>query len=138
MMSGNEEKGMTFIVKTVTKLTLGFILLYGIFVGLNGHLAPGGGFSGGVIIALSLVHVMLAFGKETALKRLRPALLRVCACAGAILFIFIVMTGLGKRTHGFLGNEIVIPVSEMLIVGFGLFAIFISLVLMTKSDSQTG
>ena len=65
------EKGMSLIVKTVTKLTLGFILLYGIYVALTGHLSPGGGFAGGVIVALSFIHVMLAFGKEAALKKLR-------------------------------------------------------------------
>jgi multicomponent Na+:H+ antiporter subunit B len=137
-MPGNEEKGMTFIVKTVTKLTLGFILLYGIFVGLSGHSAPGGGFAGGVIIALSLVHVVLAFGKEAALTRLRPALLRLAACAGALIFLFIVMMGLGRNIRGFLDNDIVIPVSEMLIVGFGLFAIFIALVMMAKTDKESG
>lgn len=63
---------MTLIVKTVTRLTLGFIFLYGVYVTLNGHASPGGGFAGGVIVALSFVHIMLAFGKEVALKGLIP------------------------------------------------------------------
>ncbi|MBU3958757.1 MAG: hypothetical protein KKE91_02725, partial [Candidatus Omnitrophica bacterium] len=59
----NKEPGMTLIVKTITRLTVGLILLYGIYIVLHGHLTPGGGFAGGVIIALSFVHLMLAFGK---------------------------------------------------------------------------
>ena len=58
-----QEKGMTLIVKTVTRLTLGFILLYGIYIAMTGHESPGGGFAGGVIVALSFIHIMLAFGK---------------------------------------------------------------------------
>lgn len=53
-MDVRDDKGMTLIVKTVTRLTLGFILLYGIYISLNGHISPGGGFAGGVIVALSL------------------------------------------------------------------------------------
>jgi hypothetical protein len=29
------------------KLTLGFLLLYGVFISLCGHISPGGGFAGG-------------------------------------------------------------------------------------------
>ena len=61
-----EDKGMTLIVKTVTRMTLGFILLYGIYLALNGRISPGGGFVGGVIISLAFIHIMLAFGKEVA------------------------------------------------------------------------
>ena len=132
-MSHHTEKGMTFIVTTVTKLTLGFILLYGIYIALNGHISPGGGFAGGVIVALSLVHIMLAFGKETARKRLRPAILRILLCASGLIFLTIVV--LGQRLSGAIA-EIVIPLCEMFIVGAGLFAIFVALVLLSKPDEH--
>lgn len=48
----SNEQGMTLIVKTVTRLTIGLILMYGIYITLHGHLGPGGGFAGGVIVAL--------------------------------------------------------------------------------------
>ncbi|MCM8761457.1 MAG: MnhB domain-containing protein, partial [Candidatus Omnitrophica bacterium] len=72
-MGNTEDRGMTLIIKTVTRITLGFILLYGIYIAVSGHVEPGGGFAGGVIVALSLVHVMLAFGKEAALNRLHAS-----------------------------------------------------------------
>lgn len=121
---------MGLVVKTVTRLTLGFILLYGIYIGFSGHAAPGGGFAGGVIIALSMVHIMLAFGKEVALKRLRASGIRLFVGAGALVFLYMVMVNP-------MGSAVLIPLSEMVIVGGGLFAIFIALVLLSKADRDS-
>ena len=62
-MSREHDKGMSVIVKTITRFTVGLILLYGIYILTHGHLSPGGGFAGGVISALSFIHLMLAYGK---------------------------------------------------------------------------
>jgi len=132
----SEKKGMTIIVKTVTRLTLGFILLYGIYIALNGHIAPGGGFAGGVIVALSFVHVMLAFGKEVALKRLRAKNLRIIICIAALTFLLVVLSRFGGARH-LLDSEITIPLAEMAIVGAGLFAIFVALALLAKGDKDS-
>lgn len=135
-MNGQSEKGMTVIVKTVTRLTLGFILLYGIYIALSGNVSPGGGFAGGVIVALSLVHVMLAFGKEVALKRINTGALRFSVSMGAVIFLMIVATGfLGGRIP--VDKEIVAPLCETVIVGGGLFAIFVALVLLSKADKDS-
>ena len=128
------SNGMSLIVKTVTKLTLGFILLYGIYVALTGHLSPGGGFAGGVIIALSFIHIMLAFGKEVALKKLRSQVLRVVVGVSGLLFLYVVMVSFSGGCVPV--HEITIPICEMIMVGFGLFAIFTALVLLTKSDKN--
>jgi multicomponent Na+:H+ antiporter subunit B len=127
------EKGMTLIVKTVTKLTLGFILLYGIYITLNGHIAPGGGFAGGVIVALALVHIMLAFGKEVSLQWLHAYTLRITMAAAMLLFLCGTMLGYPKWIFK---NEFILPLCEMVIVGAGLFAIFVALVLASKTDKQ--
>ena len=82
-----ETRGMSLIVKTVTRITLGFILLYGIYIALNGHASPGGGFAGGVIVALSLMHIMLAFGKEVTMKRLHSQALRLLISVSALIFL---------------------------------------------------
>lgn len=125
---------MGIIVKTVTKLTLGFILLYGIYIALSGHISPGGGFAGGVIIALSFIHIMLAFGKEVALKRLRPAVLRFVIGMGALVFLAVVMV---RSEILIFKDEIIIPLCEAAIVGGGLFSIFIALVLLSKIDKDS-
>ena len=128
-----EDRGMTLIVKTITRITLGFILLYGIYIALHGNIAPGGGFVGGVIIALSFIHIMLAFGKKVVLKRMRSHRLRLMISIAALVFLYIVISGWhGSYSH------IVIAICEMVIVGAGLFAIFAALVLMPKSDMASG
>ncbi len=57
-------KGMTVIVKKTTQLIVGMIFLYGIYVMVHGHLTPGGGFAGGVILAGSFILLILAFGSD--------------------------------------------------------------------------
>jgi multicomponent Na+:H+ antiporter subunit B len=57
-------KGMTVIVKKTTQLIAGIVFLYGIYVILHGHLTPGGGFAGGVILAGSFILLILAYGSD--------------------------------------------------------------------------
>lgn len=123
---------MTLIVKTVTRITLGFIILYGIYIAINGWHAPGGGFVGGIIMALSFIHIMLAFGKKVALKRLHSNTLRVTVSAAALLFLFMVMSPWQERYA-----HLAMPLAEIAVVGGGLFAIFIALVLLSKSDKDS-
>ena len=147
-MSREHEKGMSIIVKTITRLTVGLILLYGIYILSHGHISPGGGFAGGVIIALSLVHLMLAYGKEEAFKILPKKTLALLESAGAIIFLAIALLGftggyfflnfLPKGEPFKLFSAGIIPLCNIAIsikVGAGLFAIFAALVLL-KLDSE--
>lgn len=52
------------ILQTVAMVLVPFIILFGIYVILNGHLSPGGGFSGGAIIGAGLILYLNAFGFE--------------------------------------------------------------------------
>jgi len=139
----NKETGMTLIVKTITRLTIGLILLYGVYIVLHGHLTPGGGFAGGVIIALSFIHLMIAFGKETALKKLSQAAASIIESLGALMFLSIALLGFlgGHFFFNFfmhkgkpfeLLSAGIIPLCNIAIslkVGAGLFAIFAALIL---------
>lgn len=57
-------KGMTVIVKKTTRLIAGMVFLYGIYIVIHGHLTPGGGFAGGVVMAGSFILLILAFGSD--------------------------------------------------------------------------
>jgi multisubunit Na+/H+ antiporter MnhB subunit len=130
-MIQNKEAGMTLIVKTVTRMTLWFIIAYGVYIAITGHISPGGGFPGGVIIALALVHAVLAFGKDKVQKVLSADLVRILIGSSALLFL----------AAEFLAPEkiraIVAPVLEMLVVGLGLFAIFAVLVVVGKQNKPS-
>lgn len=56
------------IVKRVAKIIVPFNLMLGIYVVLNGHLSPGGGFSGGAIMGASLILLSSAYGYQNIRK----------------------------------------------------------------------
>jgi len=60
--------GMGTFLKTVTRWMKGPILLFGIYIILYGHVAPGGGFGGGVVIASAFVLMTLAYGESYTLE----------------------------------------------------------------------
>lgn len=135
-----KEQGMSIIVKRITKITVSLIFLFGVYILLHGHLTPGGGFAGGVIIALSFVHLVLAFGKETAMKRVNEATASILESAGGLFFLLIAVLGIGAGYFFFnfypkgepfqLFSAVMIILCNIAIflkVGAGLFAIFIAL-----------
>ncbi len=50
------------ILQACAKVLVPVIIMFGIYVILNGHLSPGGGFSGGAIIGAGLILYLNAFG----------------------------------------------------------------------------
>ena len=56
------------ILQASATVLVPIIILFGIYVILNGHLSPGGGFSGGAIIGAGLILYLSAFGFEKAKK----------------------------------------------------------------------
>lgn len=138
-----KDKGMTLIVKTITRYTVWLIALYGIYIILHGHLTPGGGFAGGVIIALALLNIMLAYGREFTRKWLRINLLHELEATSAIIFLIIGILGVAISGsflanflyHGKLFNLVsagTIPILNIVIgikVCVGLFVVVWSLAL---------
>ena len=134
-MKRNNDRGMSILVKCATRIVLGFIILYGIYIALNGHVGPGGGFAGGALTTLGLIGAMLAFGKEAILKKIHSSILRKTVCIGSLIFF---LSALGTRFSlpPSIRTELIMPLSEMLVIGAGLFAIFIALVFLSKADKN--
>ena len=65
------------IIRTVCKLVIPIILMFGIYILLNGHLSPGGGFSGGAIMASALIIYALVWGGERASRAIPAKALRI-------------------------------------------------------------
>jgi multisubunit Na+/H+ antiporter MnhB subunit len=87
------SSGMTPIVKNVARLVSGFIALFGVYIAMTGHLSPGGGFAGGVILASAAVLIVLAFGREFAEKFITESRCHVWDSAGAMLFLLVAVCG---------------------------------------------
>jgi len=86
-------RGMTIIVKTISSWVKLLIFLFGIYIVLFGHLTPGGGFAGGVILASSYVLILLAFGRKSVEENLSIAQASRLDSIGALLFMAIAMSG---------------------------------------------
>lgn len=99
-------KGMSQIVKVIAELVKDFIILFGIYIILNGHLSPGGGFAGGVIIAASYILVTLAFGRERAMKELSERGSHLLDNFGVILFWTVAVLGWLIPGQAFFSNFI--------------------------------
>ncbi len=140
--------GMSMIVKTISSWVKVLIFLFGIYITLFGHLTPGGGFAGGVILACSYVLLVLAFGGKFTKENLSLALVSKLDCVGAILFIAIALFGLlygaGSFFYNFIQQEMMagqdrafdlvsagtIPLANIAIclkVGASLFLVFMIL-----------
>jgi multisubunit Na+/H+ antiporter MnhB subunit len=132
-----QRDGMTLIVKTVTRISVWLIILYGIYIILHGHLSPGGGFAGGVIIALAFLNVMLAYGREFIQRWVNIGFLHDIESSSAALFLAVGILGMAIG-GGFLANFIshgklfhllsagTIPVLNIIIaakVSMGLFVV---------------
>ena len=50
------------ILQLAARILVPIILLYGLYIVLNGHLGPGGGFSGGAVMGAGLILYLNAFG----------------------------------------------------------------------------
>ena len=107
MSRGKTETGMSLIVKTVTSLVSAFILLYGIYIVLYGHLTPGGGFVGGVILACCFILMVLAFGKGFVDEIISERSPYLWDCIGALGFLVIALLGYygGRFFYNFLVPE---------------------------------
>lgn len=84
----------SLIAIVISRWVAPFIFLYGIHLIIYGHLTPGGGFPGGVVLASSFILALLARGKYAALERLPYALAKKLDTTGAIIFILSAYMGL--------------------------------------------
>ena len=59
------------ILKVITKLMVGVIILFGLYVQFHGDYSPGGGFQAGVIVAAAFILYGIVMGLETVQKLFR-------------------------------------------------------------------
>ncbi|MEW5784341.1 MAG: MnhB domain-containing protein [Bacillota bacterium] len=53
-----------YITKVVFRYVLLFILMYGFYIVMHGHVSPGGGFAGGTVIGLGVLLYFLIYGLQ--------------------------------------------------------------------------
>jgi len=133
---------MSLIVQVIARLLAGMLFLYGIYIVLHGHLTPGGGFAGGVLIAAAFILNSLAFGSVEQAERSSYTFSSVFESLGGLMFLSLALAGYAAGS--FFGNGsvywtgvplqlisggIILPanIAIGIKVGAGLVAIFLAL-----------
>ena len=117
---------------------------YGIYIIIHGHLTPGGGFAGGVIIAGSFILLILAFGSDFINLTRKEAGSTLYENLAILIVIFLAISGLfigarifflnwlPKGTFGELISAGIIPLYNIFIgieVASAILTIFLALII---------
>lgn len=84
------------LLRVVAKMTIPFILVFGVYVITHGELGPGGGFQGGVILAAAFILYGLVFGADELRQRIPPVIIDACMALGALLYAGVGLASLFK------------------------------------------
>ncbi|MEA3559331.1 MAG: Na(+)/H(+) antiporter subunit B [Candidatus Thermoplasmatota archaeon] len=112
----NKAREPSFILQQGSRLILPLIILFGVYVFVHGHLSPGGGFQGGVIIASGL----LLFYISNREAKARHRVLSWVESTSGLAFIGIGVIGLATASifldsHGVVNKDIGLLISAGLL-----------------------
>ncbi len=82
------------IIRTLAQKLLPFIFLFGFYLTFHGHLSPGGGFQGGVVIATAIILLTLSYGIKETENRFKEKHLSVMEKLAILAFIFLGLLGI--------------------------------------------
>lgn len=127
--------GMSLIIKTVTRIFWPILLLLAFYISVFGHITPGGGFPGGVILAGACILPMISHGLtknskiEYQIKRDYVSKLSLSGKAlkalFAVLILFEIRLIQGIPGELFSAGSIpIINLSIGLMIGFGFISAF--------------
>jgi len=130
------------IVKKFANIFIAPMLVFGLYVVIYGHVLPGEGFDGGILIAGAFILTMMVYGREEARKRLNFSFALIVSALAGLCFIIIGLLGLAgfSPEHKFIfdnflpqGNPSnlfsggIVPVCNVVLgimVGTGFYALF--------------
>ena len=82
-----KQRYQSIIVQTVCSLLIPFIQLFALYVIIHGHYGPGGGFQGGVLLAVSVILQRLYLGKAASYRKFPPKVAMVAAIVGMLIYV---------------------------------------------------
>jgi multicomponent Na+:H+ antiporter subunit B len=132
-----KKKGMepSLILNKGARLVLPLIILFGVYVFLHGHLSPGGGFQGGVIIASG----MLLFFISEPSKGASHKVISIIETTAGLAFIGLGIVGLMTTSKIFLANDFASDWGEVgLLVSAGLLPLIYVAIGFKVGSEMTG
>lgn len=81
------------VLRTVSRLVIPVVQVFGIYVITHGHISPGGGFAGGTVLGASFALYLFVFGPRRAHSKIPGALGEVLEGAAALWYILVGLGG---------------------------------------------
>lgn len=88
------KKRRDSILISCTNLVLPILLTLGLYIIIHGHLSPGGGFQGGVLIAGAIAIIYIGYGFKGVNKGIAANTFKIAEDIGALGFIILAFIGL--------------------------------------------
>jgi len=82
------------IIKTIAQKLFPFIVLFGFYLISHGHLSPGGGFQGGVVLGTAIILLALSHSIEQTEKKFKSRWLNMLEKLGILTLIFLGFLGI--------------------------------------------
>ena len=95
-------RSVTEILTTSTQVLVPMIFMFGVYIFVNGHLTPGGGFQGGAVIASGTILMFLSNPRF----KLSHKVIQFVESTSGIIFVLIGVAGVLMMDGGFLSNKI--------------------------------
>jgi multicomponent Na+:H+ antiporter subunit B len=95
---------MTVMTRTIIRSLLPIVLVFGAYIVTYGHLTPGGGFQGGMILVGAVMSFYLAYGYNI-VRRFSDETLDIAEHIGALIYLLVGLAAL-IAGYSFLANII--------------------------------
>lgn len=82
----NYEPKNDIILQKIASILVPIVFMYGIYVILNGHLSPGGGFSGGAMIGAGLILYVSAYGFDKTQRFFNERIYKIVKVTALVLY----------------------------------------------------
>ena len=87
------RKQKDIIIPSCADLVIPITLVLGAYIILHGHLSPGGGFQGGVLLTGAIAIFFIAYGRDKVLKTFHLNRLKTSEDLGALAFVLVATLG---------------------------------------------
>jgi len=86
--------GSSKIIRTIAQKLFPFIMLFGFYLISHGHLSPGGGFQGGVVLGTAIILLALSHSIEQTEKKFKSRWLNMLEKLGILTLFFLGFLGI--------------------------------------------
>lgn len=113
----------SLIIRTVTRLLVPFIQVFGLYIIVHGPVSPGGGFQGGTVVGASFILLALAYGPHEAENKLNHNIRVTMDTLGSLAYASIGLLGIAAGGMFLQFNIIPLPFPPAAINGLMIFLI---------------